>query len=134
MARTKIAAHINNNNYNDNRNGNNLGVAICKNAAHRQFIMTNLTNQVKNRRLVPAFAPLPKPGELLAYERTSNNATPLRPAPLHVPKAVTPVKSPPPPAPASSAAAGAGSPGSAGAAAAAGGATPALNAFGSVMF
>jgi hypothetical protein len=111
------------------------GVAICRNAAHKQLIMSNLASQVKARRLVPGFTALPKPPELVAYEKSTQGlgGTPLRPpAPKGSAPSPPPVPVPvPAPVPAPELSSG-GSPAPSPSPGA--NVSPALNAFGSVVF
>lgn len=68
-------------------------VAVARNAAHRNFLMTRLEDFVKQRRLVPGYVPRVMPTALITY--AAKHPEVLRstaPAPAPPPKA-----SPPPP-------------------------------------
>jgi hypothetical protein len=71
-------------------------VAVARNAAHRNFLMTRLEDFVKQRRLVPGYVPRVTPTALITYAAKHPEVLQsTAPAPAPPPKA----SPPPPPAP-----------------------------------
>jgi hypothetical protein len=79
-------------------------VAICRNNAHKTFIMKNLQDWVKNRQLIPGWKQLEKPQHLIEFEKANRalilGQTTPPPPPAKAPAAVqtTSVAASPPPA------------------------------------
>lgn len=69
-------------------------VGICKSVQHKKFILGNLIDIVKAKKMIPGYTSLPKPAELLAYENKLKQKpamiSPIKPSQPTTPATPTP--------------------------------------------